>query len=64
MAKREIPPLHEVAVLERKYRLFQLLQDLGIKSAKAPCNDIWLDYMFILSQIEMADDGVCILPIE
>lgn len=36
MAKRDIPPLHEIAKLEYRFKFLYFLRDLGIKSAHEP----------------------------
>jgi len=51
MTRREIPPLHEIAKLELKFKLMFFLRDLGIKSARGPADVIWKHYMFILGEL-------------
>jgi len=51
MTRREIPPLHEIAKLELKFKLLFFLRDLGIKSADAPAVKVWEAYMHILSKL-------------
>ncbi len=53
MIKREIPPLHEVAKLEYKFKLFFFLRDLGIKSAREPAVAVWKEYMYILGELSV-----------
>lgn len=56
MTRREIPPLHEVAKLEYKFKLMFFLRDLGIKSACEPADTIWKHYMHILGELTVGSD--------
>lgn len=47
MNRTEIPPLHEIAKIEYKYRFLYFLRDLGIKSAHEPAVEVWKRFMFI-----------------
>lgn len=51
MSRREIPPLHEVAKLEYKYKFLYFLRDLGIKSAKGPAVEVWKYYTYIQAEL-------------
>lgn len=51
MTKREIPPLHEVAKMEYKYKFLYFLRDLGIKSAHDPAVKVWTAYAFIQGEL-------------
>lgn len=42
---REIPPLHEIAKIELKFKFLYFIRDIGIKSAHAPAVETWKRYM-------------------
>ena len=59
MSRREIPPLHEIAKLELKFKFFYFLLDLGIVSAARPGHITWEAFMHVQSELTASygDDG-------
>lgn len=53
MTRREVPPLHEIAKLEYKYRLFYFLFDMGLKSALVPAREVSDAYMDAMAQVSI-----------
>lgn len=52
MVKRELSPfLHEIAILELRYRFMFFLKDLGIKSATPASDEAWQAYMMTISEL-------------
>ena len=56
MKLREVPPLHEIAKLEYKFKLLYFLVDLGIESALIPARIIWDKYVYIQSELTDVHD--------
>lgn len=55
MNRREIPPLHEVAKLEYKYKFLYFLRDIGIKTANEPAVSVWKEYMYIQGELTIGE---------